>query len=1411
MADKIDISAADNDTFDSSAAPIHAVDTTSQPHTSAKKLIPADIVPDLHAFAKSDGLKTELATHDANEIKRVITEAEKKPVMPSRLRKKLEISTEGITSTDREDISPTMVGTFPHCPLPASRIPPWYRTGWTAFSTENNPGGSLNIKATQPKFHILDEAIPNMYYGEWWHNVSALVITALMAWIIGKVGGGLGPVFLGCLFLGTYYQLSIRRFRRNARDDIQREVAKVKVEADEETVEWMNSFVQKFWLIFEPVLSALVVENLDTYITDYLPSFLDSVRLTTFTLGTKPFLIDSVKTYPNTEPDTVCMDWRVSFMPNDLTDLSAKELDSRVNPRVVMTARVGKGSLGAGFPILVEDMSFTGHMRVNIRFMSKFPYIKTIDACFLEKPEFDYVCKPLGGDSFGFDVNIIPGLQGFIADQIHAILGPLLYAPNVFTVEVDKFMAGDLDMSQANGVLAITVYSASPISNCEDLICEPANPFIRFYIDHAQELGRTSPKEKTLEPQWNETHFLLLNNLTSQLCLELRDHNPGSKDRRLATGIYDLRELDAENKYDQEGVNVVLLRDGKSISDLRVDLHYLPISKPIKNIDGTIEPAVESNSGVLRLTVHECSDLEGDKISPYVRLIISGTEKLKTPVVKRNNNPSYEVSQEMVILDKSEVFIRVEVKNSANNKDVLGVCTSYLNDLMRTQEENDYRLTLTRDGKDVGTIRMSAQWKPVIMSGISEGLGGHGFDNPPIGVVRLALWEARDLRNVEAVTNGKSDPYVRVLSGNQIRASTEVIDNNLYPEWGEIHYIPIHSPKEDLLLEVMDWNQRTKDKSLGVTEIHMSNLVRQCIGDQAENPDRWCESTGKKIDQWAQLRSTDRRSTKGELRYTAEFLPALSIPQVPTPEEGELVSSHQEPPLKDLHGSYIKYTPDDLVDLISYRSGIIKVKIHEVSLPHVAAAYCHLVVDSLSPQYKTSKMRGKDIKFEETGDAFIKETDFSRVAIEIKPASSDEKDDVKIGYWVDSASKIVRRIQQQRRRQQQDPETSFKGDWYPLMGTNSPGRIRLSFDYIPLSNFTLNPDESLENQGNLTVTLVSATDLMAADKSGTSDPYVVFTVNGERVHRSAVIKKTLNPVWKNEVFTVAIQSRVTASLRIEVFDWNQIKGHDPIGSGGITIRGDMVESFESRDAVIPLDGVAGVSGSVRVRFMWQPKLLINKKTQTSVLGDNRMYTSEIPEAVPEPPNNVVAPAQSTYTEILADSSISASNRSGYAGTNSDNESVGTNPRFSIDTNSIISSFADSSGGSESQGVNGEVTVQIVEARGLRGVDRGGTSDPFVRVVVGRSPTYKTKVIKKTLTPEWHETFSASVSNQPTVFDFKVKDHNKLKHSIDLGQCRWNIWDLLHVEDGQIAPVDIWLPLYPTGSGELRLKIEFAPA
>lgn len=66
---------------------------------------------------------------------------------------------------------------------------------------------------------------------------------------------------------------------------------------------------------------------------------------------------------------------------------------------------------------------------------------------------------------------------------------------------------------------------------------------------------------------------------------------------------------------------------------------------------------------------------------------------------------------------------------------------------------------------------MTAEWKPVLMTGA---INGAGTFTPPIGVVRVLFKGARDLKNVEALTGGKSDPYARVLHGGIVIARTQV-------------------------------------------------------------------------------------------------------------------------------------------------------------------------------------------------------------------------------------------------------------------------------------------------------------------------------------------------------------------------------------------------------------------------------------------------------------------------------------------------------------------------------------------------------------------------------------------------------------------------------------------------------------
>jgi Ca2+-dependent lipid-binding protein len=98
---------------------------------------------------------------------------------------------------------------------------------------------------------------------------------------------------------------------------------------------------------------------------------------------------------------------------------------------------------------------------------------------------------------------------------------------------------------------------------------------------------------------------------------------------------------------------------------------------------------------------------------------------------------------------------------------------------------------------------------------------------------------------------------------------------DLNPVWDEIIYAPIHSLKETLLLEVMDYQHVTKDRSLGTIELKISELAQE-LPKGPGNPRISYESTGK-MDKSERIRLDRENRYKGRLHYVAEFLPAFML------------------------------------------------------------------------------------------------------------------------------------------------------------------------------------------------------------------------------------------------------------------------------------------------------------------------------------------------------------------------------------------------------------------------------------------------------------------------------------------------------------------------------------------------------
>lgn len=1102
----------------------------------------------------------------------------------------------------------------------------WKKTGWAPrFGTGETEDDKQDDALISDHQTFLESKLDDKFYGDWYHNAGIIIFSCLSSWLVAICGGGLGWVMIVMAICGTYYRTSIRRVRRNFRDDITREHAKQKIEQDHETLEWMNNFMVKFWPIYAPNLATSIIQAVDQVLSTATPNFLDSMRMDLFTLGTKPPRLEHVKTYPKVEDDIVLMDWRFSFTPTDTLDMTARQLKNKINPKVVLEIRIGKALVSKSMKIIVEDFAFSGLMRIKMKLQLAFPFVERVDMCFLERPEIDYVCKPLGGDTFGFDINFIPGLESFIKEQIHANLAPMMYAPNVYGIEVAKMLSGN-PVDMAIGVVAITLHSAHGLRNPDKFSGTP-DPYAVLSINNRNELARTKTVHENANPAWNETLYIIITNFTDALTIQVFDFNDLRKDKELGTATFPLDRLETIPEHENEQLEV--LAGGKQRGLLNCDVRFFPVLDGLKDEEGNELPPPESNTGIARITIEQAKDLDGSKsmvgaLNPYGVLLINGKEVHITGKLKRTNNPIFpNPSTSVLITDRKKARIGMVIKDDRDlvTDPVLGAYQIKLDDMLTLGQKGQEWFNLANS--KTGRVKLLLDWKPVALTGVTSS-GGY---ITPIGVMRIHFQKATDLRNLE--TLGKSDPYARILLNGIQKARTVTFKNNLEPVWDEVLYVPVHTLRERVTLEVMDEEKLGKDRSLGLIEIPLAEYVR----DNEQDGGYLIHDTKQVLNDG--LRLQGKGAAKGTLTYTVSFFPTLSVidpeeekeeqealPATPTRPEGSVSSKKDSvdvaarqstditppksleptggtsvvsdsnpqnidaPSVKESMAPAKKEAPKIRLtadDLSKYESGLLVFNIIEGTF---SEKDCHLEVvmdDYIFPSYSTGKARQRHHTFGETGDAMIRELEFSRITLRLVEKIDKEGDD--------GEDHVVAKLQGQTLQTlahclYTPTELTLRGD------DGSTNTVVVNLKYLPVQ-MKLDPSESINNMGTLRVDILDAAELPAADRNGYSDPFCKFKLNGKEVYKTAKQKKTLHPAW-NESFETLVSSRTAADFRLDVYDWDFGDKADFLGGANIDLT--ALEPFEQKEFRYTLDGKSGV---VRLRMTFKPSYVTRSRQGSS--------------------------------------------------------------------------------------------------------------------------------------------------------------------------------------------------------------------
>ncbi|KAM9914011.1 hypothetical protein OXX69_001065 [Metschnikowia pulcherrima] len=985
----------------------------------------------------------------------------------------------------------------------------------------------------------IEDYVIDHFYGDWFWNTVVPVGVCFFAYMFARWGFSVLWLIVVLLCASSVYRAEFRRFNRDIRDDMQRVHSSNRLEDELETMEWLNSFLAKFWVIYMPALSEMVLFQANDVLKDQAPGFgIEALSLEEFTLGSKAPRVDSIKSYTRKGKDHIEMDWAFSFTPNDTDDMTKNELKKKINPKVALGVTVGKAFISKSLPILVEDMSFTGRMNITLKLTDSFPHVKLVSVQFLEPPVIDYALKPVGGDTFGIDImSFIPGLASFVNGLIHSNLRPMLYAPNSLDIDVEEIMAQQ--SNDSIGVLAVKVKRIVDLKSASEIKDNVFNPYVELTVSNNGEIAeRTAVKKNTTSPVYLETKYLLVNALEGNHLVFNVFHLLPDKMEDQPLGIVDFSLAELLQEEVQENVTKNILESGKVVGKLEFDLRWHGALPPQVLDDGTKEENIDSETGIMKLSVFGAQDLDLSSsvigmLNPYAEVYVNH-ELIKTSRRLRNTNePDFGVTFEALVTQQSQTSVQVIVKDSAEDA-IVGRLDTNLQDLVFESSRGQQWITAppVSPGGNPAHFRIGAKWKAIALQNEETEL----YTDAPIGGLRVHLRECKGLINLESV--GDVDPYVRVVQSGKLKAKTPIIANTSDPYFNQVFFLPVANEHQHILLEIMDAEAEGKDRALGSCAVSIKDFLKK----NSEGYYLGYDGAEEVISQPVLYNG----SSHGTMTYSVSFVPTLPVYTRAQAEnldelkrlkhekaaEEEKQDAKNRELMKQHPGEYewVEMQDDELPEpakieiplekAIKYRSGLAIVSIlkAQFSKPDL---YVHTLFDDHAfPANVTPKAETRTLTSKTDAEAFIRDLPNSNVIFRI--AKKREVEDSKHVVAEKSFSTL---------------DLLERAYHKPLsIKINEKNTLVVQLEFIP-SAAKLAPLDTVLDVGRVKLDILAGENLPPADSNGKSDPLVVVKLDGVEIHRTDKKRRTLDPLW-NDAIEFPMLSRSRQVLLLEVYDWD---------------------------------------------------------------------------------------------------------------------------------------------------------------------------------------------------------------------------------------------------------------------------------
>ena len=249
--------------------------------------------------------------------------------------------------------------------------------------------------------------------------------------------------------------------------------------------------------------------------------------------------------------------------------------------------------------------------------------------------------------------------------------------------------------------------------------------------------------------------------------------------------------------------------------------------------------------------------------------------------------------------------------------------------------------------------------------------------------------------------------------------------------------------------------------------------------------------------------------------------------------------------------------------------------------------------------------------------------------------------------------------------------------------------------------------------GTFVVHVRHATGLKAGDRSGTSDPYVKVTL-GKRTQMTGTVKRTLNPRFDREMYFAfeSLDAALEQNAAFAVYDWDPPTLTDPLGIDDLIGRATV--NLQQHRALLAAGNLVDL------------ELVLNDGQATPArLYIGLQWTPDTTSSDTPAPPTLLSPPKESF-EAVRSKFYSLSRITTFA--------PAAAPAAAL---APAAAPAEASAGIPAPQPKqpGKILLHVSHATGLKAGDRSGTSDPYVKVTLGKR-TQKTGTVKRTLNPRF---------------------------------------------------------------------------